>query len=113
MSETKSFNRKHPRLKQYDYNSSGRYFITVCTHERRQLLSKVIVGRGLAPAKTSLTEVGKIVEDELLILPLRYPELTIEKYVIMPNHIHAIFCITAPAQAGAFLAGDGSPTVTS
>ena len=40
---------KEIRIKDYDYSSPGAYFITICTHNRRCLLSH-IVGRGLAPA---------------------------------------------------------------
>ena len=93
--------RKHPRLQRFDYSSNARYFVTICTYQKRSVLSKVKVGRGLAPAETLLTEAGKIIEDELLLLPLRFHDLTIDNYVIMPNHIHAILTINAPLAAGA------------
>ena len=48
--ETKLPKRKHPRLKDYDYSTAGAYFVTICTHNKRCLLSR-IVGRGLAPAE--------------------------------------------------------------
>ncbi len=41
--------RKHPRLKNYDYGSSGYYYVTINTYENHNLLSRV--GRGLAPAE--------------------------------------------------------------
>ena len=47
--------RKHPRLDNYDYSSAGAYFITICTQNRRCVLSR-IVGRGLAPAETTAIE---------------------------------------------------------
>ena len=49
-----------------------------------------VVGRGLAPAVTECTVYGKIAEQQLLQLENRYPFLRVDKYVIMPNHIHAI-----------------------
>ena len=85
-------NRKHPRLKHYDYDSTGAYFITICTQNRECMLSRV-VGRGLAPAVTSELEYtlwGEIAERQLLLLENRYSHLTIDRYVIMPNHIHMI-----------------------
>jgi REP element-mobilizing transposase RayT len=91
--------RKHPRLKRYDYSLNERYFITICTHQKKRLLSVIKVGRGLAPAETLLTDIGKIVETELLALPLRYDDLLIEKYVIMPNHVHVILTLNASAGA--------------
>ncbi len=94
--------RKHPRLENYDYSSAGAYFVTICTQNRRCMLSR-IVGRGLAPAITSgieYTLFGKIAEEQLLLLEKRYPCLTVEQYSIMPNHIHAIL-ILANEAAGA------------
>ena len=96
MDKEKDFpKRKHPRLDKYDYSSSGAYFITICTLNRRCVLSR-IVGRGLAPAESAeieYTSWGKIAEKQLQLLENRYPHLTIDKYVIMPNHIHAILIL--------------------
>ena len=87
--------RKHPRLDNYDYSSAGAYFVTICTQNRRCVLSR-IVGRGLAPAETTAIEytyLGEIAEKQLFLLADRYPYLTIDQYVIMPNHIHAILIL--------------------
>lgn len=82
--------RKHPRLKDYDYGTPGAYFVTICTRNRAPLLSSIPVGRGLAPAEPRLTELGRIAREQLLALEQRYPSVTVDKYVIMPNHIHAL-----------------------
>lgn len=84
--------RKHPRLHHYDYGTAGAYFITICTQNRRCLLSR-IVGRGLAPAEIRYTAYGQIAQEQLLLLEQRYPSLKIDQYVIMPNHIHAILLL--------------------
>ena len=87
--------RKHPRLSSYDYSSVGAYFVTICTQNRRCILSH-IVGRGLAPAETigiEYTTFGKIAEKQLFLLEDRYPYLVIDRYIIMPNHIHAIMVL--------------------
>ena len=94
-------NRKPNRLKQYDYTGNGAYFITICTQNRTEILSEIIVGRGLAPAECKLSEYGKIAEQELLNLEKRYAGVKIDKYVIMPNHIHAIISINNDLTAGA------------
>ena len=98
--------RKHPRLATYDYSTPGAYFITICTQNRRCLLSK-IVGRGLAPAELHLTQYGYIAKEQLFLLEQRYPTLKIDQYIIMPNHIHAIL-ILEDGTAGA----SPRPTVT-
>jgi REP element-mobilizing transposase RayT len=46
------------------------------------------------------TSLGKIAETQLLSLRERYPYVTIDCYVIMPNHIHAILILDHEA-AGA------------
>ena len=94
--------RKHPRLNNYDYSSDGAYFVTICTHNRRNFLSR-IVGQGLAPAEINgieYTPWGNIAKKQLLNLKNRYSNITIDKYVIMPNHIHAILILDSKA-AGA------------
>lgn len=92
--------RKSRRLNNYDYGQNGYYFVTVCTHKRRRILSEIVVGQGLAPAEVKLTDMGKIAEEQLLDLENRYKGIKIEKYVIMPNHIHAVIVIDNTA-AGA------------
>jgi REP element-mobilizing transposase RayT len=90
--------RKHPRLDHYDYSTPGAYFITICTQNRRCLLSR-IVGRGLAPAENTYTTYGIIAREQLLLLEERYRNLKIDQYVIMPNHIHAILVLEDAAGA--------------
>ena len=84
--------RKATRLKNYDYSQNGYYFVTICTHDKKCILSNV-VGQGLAPAEVQLSEYGKIANAEILNLKIRYQNIKIDKYVIMPNHIHAIIII--------------------
>ena len=38
--------RKKNRLENYDYSESGAYFITICTKDRKRILSNIIVGTG-------------------------------------------------------------------
>lgn len=90
--------RKDNRLKDYDYSQNGYYFLTICTHVRQCTLSQ-IVGAGLSRpndgdcVKIQLTPYGEIVEQCLLELPLKYFGIEIDKYIIMPNHIHLILII--------------------
>ena len=83
--------RKPTRLKKYDYSTPGAYFITICTKERNQLLSKITVGEGLCTLpKNELTEIGESVEQSIKYIDINYNGVKIDKYVIMPNHIHLI-----------------------
>ena len=134
--------RKSTRLRYFDYASKGAYFVTICTQERRQLLSEVFlpysqiypqtkcqpVGEGLAPpatsplfvpddavAKIQLKPCGEIAEKQLLLLEKRYPSVAIWDYVIMPDHIHAIIFLNNDTieETNQSNAGGASPSPTS
>ena len=90
--------RKPTRLKGYDYSQNGAYFITICTNNKKCILGS-IVGQGLAPAEINLSKYGKIVKEQLLDLENRYKTIKIDKFVIMPNHIHMILNLNNTAGA--------------
>lgn len=93
--------RKHPRLKQYDYITNGYYFVTICAADMRCVFGKIQrVGRGLAPAVSTqdsyriiLSSCGRIAKQQLAAIEQRYDFVRVDRYVIMPNHIHAIFVL--------------------
>ena len=92
--------RKNPRLEGFDYNTPGTRFITICTHQRRQFLSKVVgdlpdhdtFGSMEEMPSVVLTEQGQIVDRIIRNLPSRLG-VEIEQYIIMPNHIHMIVIV--------------------
>ena len=89
--------RKPTRLNYFDYNSSGAYFITICTENRRTLLSR-IVGTGVpdcpqnnalySPKRVELLSHGKIADNTINQLNDYYENIKVDRYVIMPNHVH-------------------------
>jgi len=104
--------RKNPRLSGYDYSHAGAYFVTVCVKERRHLLCSIEntttnpVGRPLAAAVVRLSTWGEIVRQELIALENRFSCLKVDKYVIMPNHVHAILILESEAAEAS-----GRPTI--
>ena len=84
--------RKRLRLKNFDYSAPGAYFVTVCTHNRNCTLSHIVGAIHESP-EIQLTEYGKIV-DRLINTISRQSLATIDRYVIMPNHIHLVIIIT-------------------
>ena len=87
--------RKHPRLKEYDYAQPGSYFITVCTKDKRCILGRV-VGRGdLTPPGILLTPTGKTVLRYTRTIADAYQNITLDRFVIMPNHVHLLLTIHA------------------
>ena len=86
-------NRKNTRLKGADYNRNQAVFLTICTKERQCLLSK-IVGTGVPDGpQIELTKYGRIADKYIIQLNDFYEDLSVESYVIMPNHIHAIIVL--------------------
>lgn len=107
--------RKHPRLKGYNYSKHGYYHVIINTYKNVPILSSV--GRGLAPADScvqytslkrnaedlmgyspaelcvKLTPIGRVAEEQLFDLKKRFSYIEIDKYVIMPNHIHVIIIL--------------------
>mgnify|MGYP001443214325 CR=1 FL=1 len=79
--------RKHLRLRTYDYSASGAYFVTICTHERRCLLGEIIEGKML------LNQLGEIVAEECRRLAGIRPHISVDMFVVMPNHVHIILFI--------------------
>ena len=86
-------NRKNIRLQGYDYSKNGYYFITICVKNKHQLLSQIVwtsVGAATCRPHIKLTNEGKITDSAIKNIPKIYPMISVDKYVIMPNHIHMI-----------------------
>lgn len=78
--------RKSIRLKNYDYKSSGYYFITICIQDRNCLFGKINNG------KIMLNDAGIMVRNVWQSLPNRY-SVGLDEFQIMPNHVHFIIQI--------------------
>jgi len=72
--------RKPNRIPDYDYSQNGAYFITICTRDRMKTLSTIVGDDAHIVPKPYGTVAEKYIRN--------VPE--IEKYVIMPDHIHMI-----------------------
>lgn len=91
--------RKQNRLSSYDYSTNGAYFVTICTHDRQKVLSEIVEDGSLV-----LRHVGKTAEEYIIRIPEKYPSVSVEKYVIMPDHVHMLLGIGQGT-------GDPSPTL--
>lgn len=87
--------RKPNRLKGYDYSENGTYFITFCTQKRYELLWKT----GYQIPQYELSEYGEITEKMILKIPVCYPAVVVDQYVIMPNHVHLLLSIQKQGRA--------------
>ena len=99
--------RKPARLKNYDYSAPGAYFVTVCTREKRCVLSRIVkpdsedVGAGVLDGpKVILSTYGHIIESVLIDIASHRDHIGLDKYVIMPNHLHLLITITEHGPSG-------------
>ena len=82
--------RKNIRIKEYDYSQNGAYFITICTQNREQIFGD-IVGATLCGRPNNP---DKMVERWIIEIENKYINAKINKYVVMPNHIHMIILLS-------------------
>jgi putative transposase len=76
---------KRPRLQGFDYAAAGYYFVTFVTHYRATTLSSVV------DYKVVLSNLGQVLEEQLLNTTQRFRHVSVDSYVIMPNHAHVLF----------------------
>ncbi len=84
--------RRSIRLRGYDYSQCGLYFVTLCIQHRAWMLGQVTDGIFLPSAS------GRIVQNGIETLSFEHPDIAIECWVIMPNHIHFILEIKARSE---------------
>jgi REP element-mobilizing transposase RayT len=85
--------RKPNRLTKYDYTKAGYYFVTVCALNRTEYFGAV------ENSVMILNNLGKIAEDVWRRAGLIYPNVTLDEFVVMPNHMHGIIVIEDVGQA--------------
>ncbi len=88
-----SGHRRSIRLRGYDYSLAGLYFLTLCAQDRRCLFGDVVDG------VVRLNALGEIVAREWMHTADIRPEMKLDAYVIMPNHLHGLVRIIDPVGA--------------
>ena len=83
-------NRRSFRIPEYDYSQPGAYFVTICTQGRRCLFGDIKEGQ------MQLNEFGQIISKNWLALPTRFPHITLDEFVVMPNHLHGVVFFNYP-----------------
>lgn len=94
--------RRSIRLKEFDYAQNGVYFVTVCVQNRVCLFGEIENG------KMRLNNAGWVARQSWHDIPVHFPHVMLDEFVVMPNHIHGILVI-ADAPVGGVGAKDFSP----
>lgn len=85
--------RKPIRIVNYDYSTPGAYFITVCTANREKIFWDGVGADIIRPQNAPLSTAGKIVEQGIFQMAEHYENVVVDKFCIMPDHIHLILRI--------------------
>ena len=78
--------RKKTRIPSFDYASQNYYFVTICTHNRKNMFGTPM----------HLNALGQVAKQCMEMIPQYYPNIMVDKFVIMPNHVHGILAIHEP-----------------
>ncbi len=93
--------RKNIRLRNYDYSQNGCYYVTICTDFKQLYLSKIV--KDSKTVNNVFSPVGRAVDDSIQFIHKHYDGVSINKYCIMPNHVHLLITL------GSAQGGHGNP----
>ena len=85
--------RRSIRLRGYDYCRAGSYFVSICTQDRKCLLGDI------ENQEMRLNDAGRMVDTWYVELENKFKDIRCDKYIIMPNHLHAIIQNIGPVGA--------------
>ncbi len=75
------------RMQNWDYEWDAAYFVTICTHNKEHYFGQIVEKQFIA------SEIGEIAQQYWLEIPQQFPFVTLDNFVVMPNHIHGIVII--------------------
>ncbi len=85
--------RKPNRFRNYDYGKTGAFFITICTLNRAEILCNIVGTGVLDRPKIELSQYGVIADEQIKKMNNFYNHISVDKYVVMPNHIHLLITL--------------------
>lgn len=81
------FRTESSRLKIWDYSTPWWYFVTICTKNHNNDFGEV------KETNVELNNFGNIAINDWTDIPSHFPNVEIDEFVVMPNHIHGIVII--------------------
>jgi len=96
--------RKTIRLKDHDYSQAGYYFVTLCVKDGHEMLGRVVAVVGddahIVPPFVARSKYGDIVDKHIKNIDNTNDDVFVDKYVVMPNHVHMILVVRSLAMNG-------------
>ena len=84
--------RRSPGLEAYDYATEGAYFVTVCSAGRLCIFGEVV------DSDVRLSPAGEVVASEWREIGIRWGTVSLDVFVVMPNHLHGIVWLHGAGQ---------------
>ena len=91
--------RKNVRLADFDYQTAGAYFITICVKDRKPILGKIVGDDAHIVPINHLSRYGLICKEYIENINIVYDNIKVDKYAIMPNHIHMLISVEGTMKA--------------
>lgn len=86
--------RRSIRLQGYDYAQASAYFVTICAYQRAHLFGRVV------DEAMVITPWGQVVQECWDDISAHFPQVELDAFVVMPNHIHGIIVIMDHVPSG-------------
>jgi REP element-mobilizing transposase RayT len=82
--------RRSIRLTHYNYSLPSAYFVTICAYEKRCMFGNVFEDQ------MRENDCGRIVREQWLDTVRIRPQIELDAFTVMPNHLHGILWILGP-----------------
>ena len=83
------YHRRSIRIKDFNYSESRYYYVTICTHECKELFGNICRGT----ISCALNDGGVAAKKFWEEIPNHYPHVGLDEFIVMPNHIHGIIIL--------------------
>jgi len=80
-------NHKQYRLESFDYSGEGEYFVTICSKNHIKYFGRI------ENEKMILSDIGKIVKNIWCEIQVKFENIGLDAYQVMPDHFHGIISI--------------------
>jgi len=79
------------RLQEFDYGQTGLYFVTICTQDRHPWFGDV------HQSGMRKSTIGEAAETAWLAIPGHFPDVRVDEFCVMPDHVHGLLEIVGPS----------------